>query len=201
MTRCVRLLGGDESQADHTVEDYLLALAYRRAGDPVRAKETFDRAEKRVLDPVFAADPARVRFAGPRGEAAAALGIAPPPLPARKEWPLPDRPYTSTPTERLRDLQDITRRFPQRHAETTRSAGILAASHPTSPGVVYDAACVYGLAAGAGKADPAVAREYADRAMDLLNRSVGAGLPDYLARGGHHLPTHMKQDTDLDPLR
>jgi WD40 repeat protein len=53
----------------------------------------------------------------------------------------------------------------------------------------YDFACVYSLASGKS-ADKK--REYADRAMELLRNAVTAGYKD---------AGHMKQDTDLDPLR
>jgi tetratricopeptide (TPR) repeat protein len=53
----------------------------------------------------------------------------------------------------------------------------------------YDFACVYAVASGkvAGKKP-----EYADRAMELLNRAV---------KTGYNNAAHMAQDADLDPLR
>src|SRR5262249_34979339 len=53
----------------------------------------------------------------------------------------------------------------------------------------YDFACAYAVASGQ-IADRA--REYADRAMELLRRAVKAGFKD---------AAHMKQDKDLDALR
>jgi hypothetical protein len=53
----------------------------------------------------------------------------------------------------------------------------------------YDFACIYAVAAGkvAGKK-----QDYSDRAMELLRKAVKAGYND---------AAHIKQDTDLDPLR
>ena len=53
----------------------------------------------------------------------------------------------------------------------------------------YDFACVYAVASGK-VADKK--QEYADRAMELLQKAVKAGYKD---------AAHMKTDTDLDPLR
>jgi hypothetical protein len=53
----------------------------------------------------------------------------------------------------------------------------------------YDFACVYSLASGK-IADRK--QEYADRAMELLRKAVKAGFKN---------ASHMKKDTDLDPLR
>ena len=53
----------------------------------------------------------------------------------------------------------------------------------------YDFACIYAVAAGQ---DAAKKAEYADRAMELLQRAVKAGYKD---------AAHIKTDGDLDPLR
>ena len=53
----------------------------------------------------------------------------------------------------------------------------------------YDFACIYAVASG--KID-GKKQEYADRAMELLQQAVKAGYTD---------AAHIKQDTDLDPLR
>lgn len=53
----------------------------------------------------------------------------------------------------------------------------------------YDFACVYAVASGKSADKKA---EYADRAMELLRKSVKAGYKDV---------AHLKQDKDLDPLR
>jgi serine/threonine protein kinase len=67
------------------------------------------------------------------------------------------------------------------------------ADAPGSPtwnaGQWYDLACFYSLASGKS-ADRK--REYADRAMELLRKAANAGYND---------AGHMKQDSDLDPLR
>jgi tetratricopeptide (TPR) repeat protein len=55
----------------------------------------------------------------------------------------------------------------------------------------YDFACVYALAC-AKSPDKDKKQEYADRAMDLLQRAVKAGYND---------AAHVRKDTDLDPLR
>jgi serine/threonine protein kinase/tetratricopeptide (TPR) repeat protein len=56
-------------------------------------------------------------------------------------------------------------------------------------GAWYDFACVYALASGKSEDRK---QEYADRAMELLQRAVKAG---------YNNAVHMKKDTDLDTLR
>jgi hypothetical protein len=53
----------------------------------------------------------------------------------------------------------------------------------------YNSACVYAIAAGKS---PQKKQEYSDRAMELLNKAVKAGLRDGAA---------IKQDNDLSALR
>jgi tetratricopeptide (TPR) repeat protein len=64
--------------------------------------------------------------------------------------------------------------------------------------VFYDAACVYSLAsaqAAKDEADPeryALARRYAERAVELLRQAIDKGYNDF---------DHMRKDTDLHPIR
>jgi eukaryotic-like serine/threonine-protein kinase len=67
-------------------------------------------------------------------------------------------------------------------AELTKSSGWHFAQ-------LYDFACIYAIASGK-IADKK--QEYADRAMEMLQKAVKAGYKD---------AAHMKKDTDLDPLR
>jgi eukaryotic-like serine/threonine-protein kinase len=60
------------------------------------------------------------------------------------------------------------------------------------PGMVlYDAACVYAVAAGGVEEGP-LAERYADRAIELLRQAAAKGFRD---------AAHMRQDNDLDALR
>jgi hypothetical protein len=54
---------------------------------------------------------------------------------------------------------------------------------------LYEFACVYSIASGK-RADKK--QEYATRAMELLQQAVKAGYRD---------AAHMKEDSDLDPIR
>jgi serine/threonine-protein kinase len=68
----------------------------------------------------------------------------------------------------------------------------------TNSGTLYDAACVYALAAAQAAKDAPPntsslgAEQYARRAMTLLRQAVQKGYKD---------AAHMKKDSDLDPLR
>ena len=68
-----------------------------------------------------------------------------------------------------------------RRADEERDPGLL--------GQWYNFACFYAIASGKS-ADKK--QEYADRAMDLLQKAVKAGYND---------AAHMAKDTDLDPIR
>ena len=62
--------------------------------------------------------------------------------------------------------------------------------------VLYDAACVFGLSAGAVKDDAKLLEKYAARAVEILGRAQDAGFfrqPEKVE--------HMKRDADLDTLR
>jgi serine/threonine-protein kinase len=89
-----------------------------------------------------------------------------------------------------------------RHADAAASAAKLHDLAPKDAGVLYNAACCYALCV------PAVARDkkpgqltaaeknkqehYADRAVTVLREAVANGYKDV---------AHIKQDSDLDPLR
>ena len=74
-------------------------------------------------------------------------------------------------------------------AEAVAEVAELTKSPNWNAGQWYDFACVYAVASGK-IADKK--QEYADRAMELLQKAVQAGYKD---------AAHMKKDTDLDPLR
>ena len=74
-------------------------------------------------------------------------------------------------------------------AEAVAEVAELTKSSNWNAGQWYDFACVYAVASGK-IADKK--QEYADRAMELLQKAVKAGYKD---------AAHMKKDTDLDPLR
>jgi hypothetical protein len=61
---------------------------------------------------------------------------------------------------------------------------------------LYDTACFCSLAAGVQRANPEVARRYADRALELLRQAEAIG---YFGQPGKL--ANFKIDTDLDPLR
>jgi tetratricopeptide (TPR) repeat protein len=74
-------------------------------------------------------------------------------------------------------------------AEAVAEVAELAKSTNWNSGQWYDFACVYAVASG-NSADKK--QEYADRAMDLLQKAVKAGWRDAV---------HMGKDTDLDAIR
>jgi hypothetical protein len=63
-------------------------------------------------------------------------------------------------------------------------------------GTLYDAACVYALAAAALGDDSQEAESHAAKAVALLIRAQATGFFQEAAR-----IAHMKEDTDLDALR
>ncbi|MFO0808954.1 MAG: protein kinase [Gemmataceae bacterium] len=76
--------------------------------------------------------------------------------------------------------------------EALRMAEEAVANEPLSTHLAYNAACVFALAVPKAKADPAAQARHADRAIALLKRAVALGWDNV---------DHMKQDTDLNPLR
>jgi tetratricopeptide (TPR) repeat protein len=66
----------------------------------------------------------------------------------------------------------------------------LVAADGTTAGLVYDAACVHGIAAAQG-GDPALAERYSGRAVELLRRAAIKG----------HRTFNLVTDTDFDSLR
>jgi WD40 repeat protein len=79
-----------------------------------------------------------------------------------------------------------------RHADAVAAADALATRWPKEQNTLYGCACVHALAAGAIKADAALADRYAARAVALLRQAVKAGYKD---------AQHLKIDPDLDALR
>jgi serine/threonine-protein kinase len=91
-----------------------------------------------------------------------------------------------------------------RHAQAVAEAERLASQPAAAPGVLYNAACVYALAAGAVPRDAELAEaerarqaeQYAARAMELLTQLHGAGF--FKSRA---MVEQLQQDPDLDALR
>jgi serine/threonine-protein kinase len=91
-----------------------------------------------------------------------------------------------------------------RHAQAVAEAERLASRPAAAPGVLYNVACVYALAAGAvpGDAELAeaerarLAERYAVRAVELLTQLHAAGF--FKSRS---MVEHLHQDRDLDALR
>jgi eukaryotic-like serine/threonine-protein kinase len=79
-----------------------------------------------------------------------------------------------------------------RHAEASNAADALAARWPKDAGAVYQCACVHALAAGAVKADAALADRYAVRAVAMLRQATNAGYNDSQT---------LLKDQDLEALR
>jgi tetratricopeptide (TPR) repeat protein len=108
---------------------------------------------------------------------------------AEKDW---DKAIELSPSEEqpgVRAFRATSLANAGRLAEAVTEVAELTKSATWSPAQWYDFACVYALASGK-IADKK--REYADRAMGLLQKAVHAGFSD---------AAHMKQDHDLDPLR
>jgi hypothetical protein len=76
-------------------------------------------------------------------------------------------------------------------AEAVAEVAELAKSPNWDAGGWYNFACVYAVASRTGGMNPP-ALQYADRAVELLQKAVKAGYKD---------TAHMKKDPDLDPLR
>jgi hypothetical protein len=74
-------------------------------------------------------------------------------------------------------------------AEAIAEVAELTKSSSWNAGQWYDFACAYAVASGKS-ADKK--KEYADRAMELLQQAVKAGYTN---------AAHLSKDTDLDPLR
>jgi tetratricopeptide (TPR) repeat protein len=83
-----------------------------------------------------------------------------------------------------------------RHAEATTEAKALVEATGSTDETGYNAACVYGAAAGTVEADAPLRKSYLDRAVELLHKLQASG---YFKE-----PSHMqllKEDKDLDLLR
>jgi tetratricopeptide (TPR) repeat protein len=80
----------------------------------------------------------------------------------------------------------------QADAEADAEADALAEAKDVNAGTLYDLACVYSLSSAAVKSDAKLADRYAARAVELLRQAVAKGWKDI---------DHLKEDTDLDPLR
>src|SRR5262245_25710308 len=82
------------------------------------------------------------------------------------------------------------------HARAFSEANALAGLNGISGDTIYDLACACSLAAGAAKADTALAEKYAARAVALLVRAKQA---NFFA--DQRQVAHLEQDSDIDPLR
>jgi serine/threonine protein kinase/WD40 repeat protein len=78
------------------------------------------------------------------------------------------------------------------HSDAVAAADALALRYSKDGDTLYNCACIYGLAAGAVKADAPLADRYALRAIALLRQAADAGFKD---------SAHLQKDTDLDSLR
>jgi hypothetical protein len=77
------------------------------------------------------------------------------------------------------------------HAGAVAAADALVIRWPKDADTLYGCACVHALAAGAVKADPALAERYAARAVALLRQAVAASFGD---------ADTMSKDPDLQSL-
>jgi tetratricopeptide (TPR) repeat protein len=82
------------------------------------------------------------------------------------------------------------------HQRAITEADALAKANPISGDIIYNSACVYGLAAGTVKADQVLFDKYAERTMELLRQCQKVGYFDEAYR-----IEHVKKDTDIDALR
>jgi serine/threonine protein kinase len=81
-------------------------------------------------------------------------------------------------------------------ARATQSADELLAAPKPPAGILYDAACVFALAAAAARDDSPLRERHAARAVELLGRARAAGYFRPAAR-----VEHLKKDDDLAALR
>jgi tetratricopeptide (TPR) repeat protein len=163
-------------------------------GDPQESLPWYGRAI-RTLDPVHAAEPRLVTarqflrnaYWG-RGRALTRLRRF---ADADNDW---DRAVAlSDAAERPRLCSSRAAAF-ARAGESARAVAEAdaLATPDAAAGTLYDAACVYALAAAAARADAPLADRHAARAVELLRRAV--------AKGYRNIP-HMLKDPDLDALR
>jgi hypothetical protein len=146
-----------------------------------------------ALAPVHRAEPrdatAKQFLRASHGGRALAYDTLTKPAEAAKDW---DRAIElSPPAEQLtvRASRATSRLQAGMVAEAVAEVAELTQSSNWNAGQWYDFACVYAVAGGK-TADKK--QEYADRAMELLQRA---------AKSGFKNAAHMKKDTDLDPLR
>jgi tetratricopeptide (TPR) repeat protein len=180
-----------------SVEHFQLALAYQRAGKPDEARQWYDAGEAVLCEyPYYSGNsnstvettPAveRARSAPYRAEAAAALGITPKPLPPLDAG------------ERMLWAQEVAKKGD--HALAAKNANKIALSSK-HPGVLYNAACVYALCAGATP-DEKLKAGYADSAVYFLDKAFAADLKGFFAATGNgNVFDRIREDTDLDPIR
>src|SRR5262249_31052279 len=79
------------------------------------------------------------------------------------------------------------------HVGATAEAHDLAARSPADPETLYNAACIFSLAAGSARADKKLSESYAARSVELLGMSFRATA----AAKVKELRDHIKKDQDL----
>jgi WD40 repeat protein/tetratricopeptide (TPR) repeat protein len=180
-----------------SVEHFLLALAYQRAGKPDEARQWYDAGEVVLFEyPYYSGrtnttvetTPAveRARSAPYRVEAASALGITPRPLPPLDAG------------ERMRWAQEVAKKGDHALAAKNADKIALPSKHP---GVLYNAACVYALCAAATP-DAKLKARYADSAVNTLDKAFAADLKGFFAAtGNRNVFDHIAADSDLDSIR
>jgi tetratricopeptide (TPR) repeat protein len=104
--------------------------------------------------------------------------------------PLSVEPYTT----RGRYLRALALARLGRHPDVAAEAELLARTAGSDPGLIYNAACAFALAAA--DADDARKETAAKRALDLLRQAQRAGFFDAPGQ-----VAHLKQDKDIDPIR
>jgi len=161
-------------------------------GKPADSAEWYAKAI-RILTPIYEREPrdVRVRMFLRNGHAgrARALDRLQQFAKAIPDW---DKAIELSPTAQqpgLRAPRAISRLQAGQVAEAVAEVAELTKTPSWPAPQWYDFACVYAVASGkvADKKD-----EYAKRAVELLQKAVKAGFKDV---------AHMKEDTDLDPLR
>ncbi|MCC6511584.1 MAG: tetratricopeptide repeat protein, partial [Pirellulaceae bacterium] len=98
---------------------------------------------------------------------------------------------TFSPTDRIKDSLAIVTKLNEPAAAAAAVESIVA-SNKLDNLWLYNAACVIAQCAASSRSNEAQQKQFADRAMELLNQAVRAGWKD---------AAHIKRDTDLDPLR
>jgi serine/threonine-protein kinase len=172
-----------------------LADTLREQGQLAAALEDYDQALA-LMDPILIREPRlqTARFyvreaCGGRAQVLAHLGRL---TEADKSWTRAVELSSPEDRPRLRLRQETEHARLGQHVSAASRADMLLQTPALNGDTLYQGARLFAVASASAAPDAALARRYADRALDLLGRAVARGFTDF---------DKMKRDPDLVTLR